>query len=151
MTVRKANMGDVDAIAQMCAALWPDDSAEAHAPEVSKLLSSGQSGGLPSVYFVAETSANQPIGFVQVGLRSHADGCDPAHPTGFVEGWFVQPEFRGQGAGAALMRAGEDWSRKQGCREMGSDTWLDNEPSQRAHEALGYEVVDRCVHYRKSL
>jgi len=23
--------------------------------------------------------------------------------------------------------------------------------SQRVHEALGYEVVDRCVHYRKRL
>jgi hypothetical protein len=23
--------------------------------------------------------------------------------------------------------------------------------SQRVHEALGYDVVDRCVHYRKTL
>ena len=28
---------------------------------------------------------------------------------------------------------------------------LNNELSQRAHESLGYEVVDRCVHYRKKL
>jgi len=35
--------------------------------------------------------------------------------------------------------------------EMASDTWVDNELSQRVHEALGYAVVDRCVHYRKSL
>jgi aminoglycoside 6'-N-acetyltransferase I len=34
---------------------------------------------------------------------------------------------------------------------MASDTWIDNEGSQRAHEALGYEVVDHCVHYRKRL
>ena len=34
---------------------------------------------------------------------------------------------------------------------MASDTWIDNTLSQRAHEALGYTVVDRCVHYRKSL
>jgi hypothetical protein len=32
-----------------------------------------------------------------------------------------------------------------------SDAIIDNELSQRAHEALGYEVVDRCVHYRKRL
>jgi aminoglycoside 6'-N-acetyltransferase I len=34
---------------------------------------------------------------------------------------------------------------------MASDTWIDNELSQRVHEAAGYTVVDRCVHYRKSL
>jgi hypothetical protein len=26
---------------------------------------------------------------------------------------------------------------------------IDDERSQRAHEALGFEVVDRCVHFRK--
>jgi aminoglycoside 6'-N-acetyltransferase I len=34
---------------------------------------------------------------------------------------------------------------------MASDPWLDNVASQTAHEALGFEVVDRCVHYRKVL
>jgi aminoglycoside 6'-N-acetyltransferase I len=34
---------------------------------------------------------------------------------------------------------------------MASDTWLDALDSQQAHEALGFEVVDRCVHYRKNL
>jgi aminoglycoside 6'-N-acetyltransferase I len=34
---------------------------------------------------------------------------------------------------------------------MASDTWIDNAESQRAHQALGFEVVDRCVNYRKRL
>ena len=29
-----------------------------------------------------------------------------------------------------------------GCVEVASDTWIDNEVSQRVHEALGYEVVE---------
>jgi len=28
---------------------------------------------------------------------------------------------------------------------------LNNQPSLRAHSALGFEVVDRCVHFRKRL
>ena len=71
--------------------------------------------------------------------------------VGFVEGWFVDGAFRKQGIGAALMRAAEDWSRKQGCREIASDTWIDDEMSIDAHQALGFEVVDRCVHFRKPL
>ncbi len=91
------------------------------------------------------------IGFLEAGLRSHADGCDPAHPVGFVEGWLVKEEMRGQGIGQRLLEAAEDWARAQGCTEMASDTWIDNELSQRVHEALGFQVVDRCVHYRKAL
>ena len=49
------------------------------------------------------------------------------------------------------MRAAEDWARQQGCREMALDTWIDSEDAQRAHTALGYEIVDRCVHFRKRL
>jgi aminoglycoside 6'-N-acetyltransferase I len=49
------------------------------------------------------------------------------------------------------MQAGEEWARSHGCHEVASDTWIDHESSQRAHEALGFEVVDRCVNYRKAL
>ncbi|MGA8670742.1 MAG: GNAT family N-acetyltransferase [Terracidiphilus sp.] len=92
-----------------------------------------------------------PVGFLQVGLRSHADGCDTSRPVGFIEGWLVRDRFRGQGIGSALVRAAEDWSRERGCLEMASDALIENEESQRAHEALGFDVVDRCVHFRKRL
>jgi aminoglycoside 6'-N-acetyltransferase I len=45
----------------------------------------------------------------------------------------------------------EAWTRGQGCTELASDTWLDNAGSQLAHRALGFEVVDRCVNFRKPL
>jgi len=47
--------------------------------------------------------------------------------------------------------AAEDWARAQGCREMASDTWLDNTLSQQAHARLGYAEVERLVHFRKTL
>jgi aminoglycoside 6'-N-acetyltransferase I len=71
--------------------------------------------------------------------------------VGYAEGWFVRSELRKSGVGAALMRAAEDWARTQGCGEMASDAQIDNNVSQRVHEALGYHEVDRCVHYRKKL
>jgi len=49
------------------------------------------------------------------------------------------------------MAAAEEWARAQGCAEIASDTWIDNVLSQRAHDALGFEIVDRCVNYRKRL
>ena len=95
--------------------------------------------------------AHLVVGFIEVGLRSHADGCDPKQPVGFIEGWFVEPSHRGRGIGRALMRAAEDWALEHGCIELGSDTWIDREGSIEAHRALGFEIVDRCVNFRKRI
>ena len=149
--VRAASESDLDEIALMCALLWPAASAEEHASAVRATLSTGRSGTLPGVILVACEESGVLSGFIEVGLRSHADGCDPAQPVGFVEGWFVHEEFRKRGVGGELMRAAEDWARSQGCVEMASDTWISSEGSQKAHAALGFEVVDRCVHFRKNL
>jgi aminoglycoside 6'-N-acetyltransferase I len=149
--VRQAQISDQDEIAKMCALLWPDASVEEHSQALDLLLNSGMNGTLPAAIFVSCSDEGALTGFLQAGLRSHADGCDPAHPVGFVEGWFVYQPLRNRGIGKALMHAAEDWARRQGCVEMASDTWIDHTPSQKAHEALGFEVVDRCVNYRKRL
>jgi aminoglycoside 6'-N-acetyltransferase I len=105
---------------------------------------------MPLINFVAETANDTLTGFAEVDPRSHADGCDPARVVGYLEGWYVTEEHRGYGIGR-LLSAAEDWAWGHGCIEMASDTWIDNELSQSCHEALGFEVVDRCVHYRKKL
>lgn len=124
--------------------LWPDGTEEEHAAELVPLLASAD-----DCAFVAEADGHV-IAFLEGRLRSHADGCYTS-PVGYMEGWFVLPEWRGHGVGAALVRELEQWSRARGCRELASDTWLDNAVSQRAHEALGFAEVDRVVNYRKAL
>lgn len=149
--VRLAEIADQYELAKMRELLWPESSMEDHRREVEAVLRSGRYGTLPMAILVSQGEAGTLTGFIEVGLRSHADGCDPAQPVGFVEGWFVHEAFRKHGIGSALMRSAEDWARTQGCLEMASDTWLDDERSQRTHQALGFEVVDRCVHFRKPL
>ena len=122
-----------------------------HIRESSALLSGDNSDRLPSIVFVAVDSSGRLVGFLEAGLRFYAEGCDPSRPVGYVEGWYVDLEFRRKGVGAKLMARAESWARRQGCVEMASDTWIDNLDSQRAHDALGFEEVERCVHYRKSL
>lgn len=150
MKVRPATLADLDAVAARFFALWPDGTLEEHRAEAEKILAGAAPSTMPLVIFVAEVDG-AIVGFAEVGLRSHADGCDATRPVGFLEGWFVDEPHRRSGVGGALVRAAEDWARAQGCREMGSDTWLDAETSIRAHEALGFELVDRCVHFRKPL
>ena len=151
--IRPANASDLDQLARLCEALWPTSSAEEHAQEL-RLLLGGKAAlvvTMPIAFFVAEASDGALVGFVEVDLRSHADGCNPSQPVGYIEGWYVAKDYRRLGIGKKLLDQAEDWARSHGCIEIASDALIENDVSQRAHEALGYKVVDRCVHYRKVL
>jgi len=150
VNVRPALPSDLEAVTRLSSALWPDEPAAEHGAHAASILSGKPASTLPLALIVAEIS-DDVVGFIEVGLRSHADGCDERQPVGFVEGWYVVPELQRRAVGRALMAAAEEWARSRGAKEIASDTWADNAASQLAHQALGFEIVDRCVHFRKSL
>jgi aminoglycoside 6'-N-acetyltransferase I len=149
--IRRAKSEDIKELASMCHSLWPQSTVDEHALELAPLLSGNPKGTLPATVFLAETVDGLAAGFIEVSARSHADGCDPSQAVAFIEGWYVKPEFRQRKIAARLLTAAEQWARDLGYKEMASDTWLDNIESQQVHTALGFELVDRCVHYRKIL
>jgi aminoglycoside 6'-N-acetyltransferase I len=100
--------------------------------------------------FVAEREDGSIAGFVEVGARPYADGCDTS-PVGYIEAWYVDPDVRRAGYGRAMLSAAEDWARARGYLEMASDAQLHNEISHAAHRHSGYEEVDRIVQFRKTL
>jgi len=151
ISIRLAEPADREELARLRAALWPESLAEEHARELALILAGKPPTVLPLVVLVAETEDGTLAGFLEVGLRSHAEGCSEAQAVGYVEGWYVAEKFRRGGTGAELLRAAEDWARAQGCLEMASDAEIGNDGSQRAHEALGFEIASRSVNYRKAL
>jgi len=100
--------------------------------------------------FVVDRGDGTLAGFLEVGTRPYADGCDTS-PVAYLEAWYVDPDVRRQGHGQALLDAAERWARECGYREMASDTQLDNAVSQAAHRQAGYQEVDRVVQFRKGL
>jgi len=151
VTIRKAVARDRLQVAEMRALLWPEGPFEEHLGEFDQLIASGLCGTLPAATFVAEDARGVLVGFLDAGLRSHADSCDVRQPVGYIEGWWVREDLRNRGIGKGLVHAAEDWARAQGCMEMASDALLDNYLSLAAHEALGFEVVERCYLFRKAL
>jgi aminoglycoside 6'-N-acetyltransferase I len=149
--IRPARPADLESLADLLFALWPESSREEHHQELVATLAGHNPSTLPLTYFVAEASDRMIVGFLEAGLRSHADCCDTAHAVGYIEGWFVDESYRRQGVGRQLLAAAENWARGHGCREMASDAYIDNHLSQQAHESLGYEPVSRSVLYRKLL
>ena len=100
--------------------------------------------------FVIEREDGRLAGFVEVGARPYADGCETS-PVGYIEAWYVDPDVRRRGLGRALLAAAEAWARARGYREMASDALLDNTISHAAHRRAGFEEVDRVVQFRKAL
>ena len=150
-SVRFARESDCEQLARLRHELWPESLVEEHAAELRGILAGRAPGTMPLVEIVWDAGGGRLLGFIEVGLRSHADECDPRQPVGYVEGWYVVESHRRKGIGAQLLRAAEDWARAHEYREMASDALIENEISQRAHAALGFTVAARSVLYRKRL
>jgi aminoglycoside 6'-N-acetyltransferase I len=153
MQVRHVEPGDRSDWIALRLALWPDEDEAAHRSVMERFfLGPGTLGTMPEAVLVAVAPGSHPavIGFAEVSRRAYAEGCNTS-PVGFLEGWYVVPERRGQGVGRALVDAAEAWARRLGCREFASDAVAANAMSAAAHRALGFEevVVIRC--FRKSL
>src|SRR5512146_791527 len=139
LIVRRATVNDKPEWLRMRLLLWPEEASAALAEEIDRTLDDPL-----TPVFVLERPGGGLGGFLEAGTRKYAEGCTTS-PVGYIEGWFVDEDLRRQGYGHALVRSAEDWARSQGLTEMGSDTWLDNERSIRAHLAMGYSEVERLI------
>ena len=125
--------------------LWPDVETQDLLHEMERIMADPQ-----TPVFVMERPNGKLGGFIETGSRKYADGCETS-PVGYIEGWLVDEDLRGQGLGKALVKKAENWAREQGLHEMASDTWLENEASIAAHLKMGYEEVERLIHFAKTL
>lgn len=144
-TIRPVNAADQKEWLRLRQALWPEESVQSLVDDMQVWLQEDQCRA-----FAAERSGCGLCGFLEAAIRPcNANGA--IGRFGYIEGWFVDPDVREQGIGAALVRAAADWIKEQGCQEILSDARIDNRLSQTAHAALGFVVVERLVHYRKML
>jgi aminoglycoside 6'-N-acetyltransferase I len=144
--IRRATRRDIPEWLRLRQRLWPGNDDEENWPgELRGILSSRRWEA-----FVAVAQGGNLVGFLEAHLREYAEGCSTS-PVGFIEGWYVEEEYRRLGIGGALVQAAERWAIARGCTEMASDALLENNLSRRCHQALGYEEVERQVCFRKPL
>lgn len=153
MKIRPVTRADRDEWLRMRSTLYPDSTPDEIDEWLDRAELDRSEQGTPRVgvaVLVADRGDGKLAGFVEIGLRSHAEGCESS-PVAFLESWYVDADVRGQHVGAALVRAVEDWARSRGFTELASDTEIDNGVSLRAHLALGFEEVCRQICFRKTL
>jgi aminoglycoside 6'-N-acetyltransferase I len=144
-TIRRASEEDKPDWLRMRQKLWPEAPLEYLTYDLDEKLANGD-----YAVFIAFSADGQAVAFIETGLRDHGEGCETS-PVGYIEAWYVDEYIRGQKIGRELLHNAEQWAREKGCFEMASDTWLENEASISAHLRLGYEEVERLVHFVKRL
>jgi aminoglycoside 6'-N-acetyltransferase I len=145
-TIRQVTGTDHDEWLRLRRALWPDYSVEHLEQELAAIATRPER----SPVFVVQRPNERLGGFLEANLRSTAHGCTTS-PVAYIEGWYVDPDLRRCGLGAALVAAAEAWARTVPCGEIASDCALDNNINFRAHTRLGYIEEGRLIAFRKVL
>jgi aminoglycoside 6'-N-acetyltransferase I len=145
--IRLVKVSDTAEWLRMRMELWPDSDSNDETGEIAQYFA-----GLPlptlHVAYVYSRPDGGLCGLVEASIHHSAPGCQTDR-IGYIEAWFVDPDWRSKGVGRALVEQVETWAREQGCTEMASDTTPFYPLSPQAHGALGYEEVER--YFRKDL
>jgi aminoglycoside 6'-N-acetyltransferase I len=145
--LERCNSLDQSGWLEMRMALWPDATADEHRDYMAISLAQPER----FLQLIMYDERRQPIGFIEGSIRSDYVNGTETSPVGFVEGVYVIPALRRHGIARQLFAAIGDWAKARGCRELASDALLENEASQRAHRALGFEETERVVYFSKKI
>ena len=136
---------DHSAFLAMAQKLWKD--VEDH--EVTRLLE--ENSQAKQHILLAKTEDLHPIGFAIFSIRTdYVEGASHT-PTGYLEGIFVEKEFRNQDIARSFVQLGEEWCRSHGCTQLASDTWVTDTRSRAFHQAVGFKEEDVLVHFIKDI
>ena len=143
--IRKAVPEDARTVAELAAALWPENTVESFEEEMSSLLADRE-----CAVFLAVADA-RPVALAQCQLRHDYVEGTKTSPVGYLEGIFVSEVFRHRGIAGKLLRSCEDWAKEMGCREFASDCELTNEASRLFHLRMGFAEANRIICFTKRL
>lgn len=145
MRIEQANQINLDAVTHFALKLWPEHEWAELRSEFEELLTSEKD----KVCLAAMD--DRYIGFLHMSLRFDYVEGSSSSPVGYVEGIYVDENYRNQGVSRKLVEAGEVWAKSKGCKELGSDTGWDNQVSQAFHQKIGFKEAGRIVAFIKEI
>jgi aminoglycoside 6'-N-acetyltransferase I len=144
--VRPVREEDIDEWFRLRKLLWDESTDAEHKAEMLDIYEHSDT----QLVLIAQLDDGRLVGFLEASIRPFVEDCHSDH-VGYLEGWFVEEDFRRYGVGRKLVRSAENWASSKGCEEMASDAEVGNDLSLKAHLNLGYEETSRLVHLRKDL
>ena len=144
MEIKRASVNEAGIVAKLAIQMWDDNSVDSlEADFVDYMNNSG-------AIFIARND-NIAIGFAQCGFRhDYVEGTETS-PVGYLEGVFVEADYRRQGVAKELVNVCQIFAKEQGCIEFASDCELDNVESLQFHLKMGFEEANRIICFTKKL
>ena len=121
-TIRPLDEHDLGEWLRLRTLLWDEADENDHRSEMVDIIEHSDS----QFVVVAEAGEGKLVGFLEASIRTFAEDCESDH-VGYLEGWFVEDDYRQLGIGRALVEFAEKWARAHGCTEMASDAEIGNE------------------------
>ncbi|MBD5468404.1 MAG: GNAT family N-acetyltransferase [Lachnospiraceae bacterium] len=143
--IKQAEQTDALTLAELAIQMWEDNTISELASEFAELIESEDAACF--IWY----EEDKPIGFAQCQLRQdYVEGTETS-PVGYLEGIFIQEEFRHKGYAKELLQECEKWAKGKNCSEFASDCELDNVNSLKFHLAMGFEEANRVICFRKDI
>ena len=91
------------------------------------------------------------VGVALCALRhDYVEGCSTS-PVGYLEGIFVDKDYRNKGIAKELCLDCEKWAKSKGCSEFASDCELANSESLAFHLNIGFIEKNRIICFKKEI
>lgn len=143
--IKRAELKDAPELAKVAVRLWDSHELGSLQKEFEEMLSSD------SAACFLKYVDGEPIGFAQCQLRTDYVQGTATSPVGYLEGIYIDTEYRHQGFAGELLKACETWAKEMKCTEFASDCELQNIDSFGWHLASGFDEAGRSIHFRKVL
>jgi len=143
--IKQAVLSDSRILAQLAAKMWGSHTVSELDEDFTSILQDKN-----AKCFIKYAGA-KPVGFAQCQLRrDYVEGTSTS-PVGYLEGIFIDEQFRHKGYARELLAACEGWAKEMGCTEFASDCEIDNTSSLSFHMAMGFEESNRVICFRKDI
>ncbi len=143
--IEKAKISDAAKVASLAICMWYSHTVVELTKEFEALIGNEEN----AVFLKYENG--KPIGFAQCSLRhDYVEGTESS-PVGYLEGIYIQDQFRNNGYAKELLAVCELWAKERDCTEFASDCEVTNSVSIQFHLGLGFTEANRVVCFSKKL
>ena len=143
--ITRATSADALTIAKLAIQMWDNHTLSELEADFAEIIRSDNAACF------MKYAEGKPIGFAQCQLRyDYVEGTETS-PVGYLEGIFIQQEFRHKGFAKELLQECENWAKEKECSEFASDCEIDNTDSLKFHLAMGFMEANRIICFRKGI
>lgn len=143
--IKEATISDYKLLAKMAIKLWPNHTIVELEEEFKEIIQDKNSKCF--IKYVNDVA----IGFAHCSKRfDYVEGTSTS-PVGYLEGIYIEKDYRNHGFAKQLLLACEKYARESNCTEFASDIEIDNIDSYNFHIATGFIEKNRIICFSKKI